>query len=424
MPLKLVVISAWLSRVITAIVGIFSLRILNAQLPPSEYSIYIIIIGIAGWFSIIGDPGVGYSTQNQISQKNISKESYSLDILNAYILLISLALFICLVIYPMKNEAANYLFDKISLENRNNLGLTLWYSATAFSMTAAFIVSNKFLYPTGKGYIGNLSTSCASIISLLILILGIETSENKIIFSVLSTTLPLLCLSMMLALRQIISSWKSKHLLNLKAIVFTMKNAKGFFIFNLVAAGVVQIDYLVMSQKISSIEIVQYYNIAKIFGIVAAINQALLYAIWPNFTMQFFEKNFKLIKKNILKIAISTAFLTFGTTIFLSLVSNYLELFFQSNTSIFYRKSVIFSFGLVVILRCFVDPYAIFLQSIDKTRQLIIIAAIQAPICILLEWVLSTFFSIEGILLGLGLSSVLTASWMIPYVANRKLANY
>jgi len=421
MPLKFIVLSAWLSRAVTAIAGIFSLRILNVELTPEEYSVYIIIFGIAGWFNIIGDPGIGYSTQNKISRKYISKESYSLDLLNAYILLISLAVFICLVLYPVKNEAANYLFDKINLENSNHLGLTLWYSAVVLSMSAAFVVSNKFLYATGRGHIGNLMTASGSIMALLILKLGIDNSQNKIIFSVLATTLPLLVLSMIFALRQISSSWGAHQNLNIKEIIFTIKNAQGFFIFNLIAAGVVQIDYIVMSQKIDPIEIVQYYNIAKIFGIIAAINQALLFAMWPNFTMQFYEKKFSLIKKTISKIIFSTAFLTFGLTMFIALISNQLDLLFSSNLSITYRKSVILCFGLVFILRCFVDPYAIFLQSIDKTKPLIIFVAFQVPVCILLEWNLSSLFSIEGILLGLAFSSLATVSWLLPWEVHKRL---
>ena len=416
---KFVVLSAWISRIISALSGLFALRILNAQLPSTEFAVYIVLIGVSGWFGIFGDPGIGYSTQNQISRKFIKKEKYEKEVLTAYILLFSFAIAICLLIYPIKNIAAQFLFDK-TIKYNNNLGSIFWFSSVIISFGVAFSVSNKFLYAIGKGYIGNIIGALGSVCSLLILQIGIEKFSSKIMYAILAVNMPSLLLSAFLAIRQIILSWSSRRLINLKFIELTMGRAYGFFIFNVIAAGVVQIDYLIMSQKIEPIEIVQYYNLAKIFAIIAVLNQAILYALWPKFTMHFSDGKFKLIESLMLKVSLYTAIFTAVVTFILAESSTLLHLLYSSS-EVIYRKSVIYAFGFALILRCLVDPYAIFLQSIDDTKPLIKFVAIQAPICIILQWFLSSFWSIEGILCALAFSSLATVSWLIPLEAKRKL---
>jgi O-antigen/teichoic acid export membrane protein len=394
---------------------------LNADLAHDQYAIYILIIGISGWFTIFGDPGIGFCTQNKISEKIANKKNYDVDILSAYILLASTSILIALITYYIKNPIALFLFGNINLDQKYNLGNIFWFSSLILTVSVASSAANKFLYSTGKGYIGNSLGAIGSFGGLLILIFGIQNSGNKIMYAVIATCAPTMIISVFLAGYQIKVSLLSYQIINRVIFIDIIKVAKGFFIFSLLGALVVQIDYLVMSQKIKPIDIVQYYNIAKLFGLIAFINQAILYAMWPDFTKKYFEKEYQYIRKALKNIAIRTSLLTLAGTILIASLSDYIGAFLLSSSSVDYRKSVILSFGLVGILRCFADPYAIFLQSINDTRPLIIFVGIQVPICIALQWELSTYFSIEGILLGLVCSFLLTVSWMLPKEVGRKL---
>ncbi len=401
--------------------GIFSLRILNAELTHNQYAAYILIIGISGWFTIFGDPGIGFCTQNKISEKISKNKSYDVDILSGYILLGGISVLIIFLAYCLKEPIAIFLFEKINLAEKHHLGDILWLSSLIFTMSVTFSAANKFLYSMGRGYVGNLLGALGSLIGLIILIFGLENVENKILYSVAATCAPIMIISGLMAAYQIKSTWKSYKLLNGIIFIDIINISKGFFIFSFLGALVVQIDYLVMSQKIKPIDIVQYYNLAKLFGIITFMNQAILYAIWPDFTRKYFLNEYISIASTIKKIAIYTSLLTLVASILIALFSNKIGTFLSSNSSIDYRITVILSFGLVAIIRCLVDPFAIFLQSINETKPLIIAVVIQAPICFALQWGLSTYFSIEGILLGLACSYLITVSWIFPKEVWKKL---
>lgn len=419
--IKLLVLSAWASRVITAIAGIFSIRILNNQLPVEEYAIYIVIMGISGWFAIIGDPGIGYQTQNKVSEKIAIGKNYSIDILSAYILLFSVAIFIFFLSYILRNPITFFLFEKLDYYDRGSLSQTFLVVAFIYSIGMAASVSSKFLYATGKGAFGNMLTAFGSLLGLLILHLGLKDSHNKILYSVIAVTIPGMTLSVFLAIHQIKKSWNSLNLITFNQLLSVVKNSRGFFFFSLVAASIIQVDYLIMSQKIKPIEIAQYYNLAKIFSFLAFINQSILYALWPDFTQKFIRNEFKDIKNSIKKVILLTSVFTLITTIILILTSKYFGIIFKSGDEIIYRNTVIFGFGFIALLRCISDPCAIFLQSINNLRPIIICAAVQAPISFLLQWIFSTYFSIEGIILGFSCAFLMTAFWVQPFLVMKKL---
>jgi O-antigen/teichoic acid export membrane protein len=421
-PIRVLILSAWCARITSALVGIFSLRILNAELDHNQYAIYIVIIGISGWFTIFGDPGFGFYIQNKISEKIAKDEKYGADILSAYILLGSVAILITMFTYLYKSPISYFLFHRIEAGTDHNLEIIFWFSALVLAVSVAVSASNKFLYAVGRGYIGNIIAALASMVGLLILMYGLKNSENKIIYSIFATCGPPMAFSLALAALQIKKSWENHYLINIKMLINVLVSSKGFFIFSLLGALVVQTDYMIMSQKVDSIDIVQYYNLAKIFGIMVFINQAILYAIWPNFTQKYIKKEHDYIYNNIVKIAVLTSLITIIGTTFIIYFSGYLGLLLSSDPLIEYQKIVILSFGIVAILRCIVDPYSIFLQSINDTKPLIIFLAIQAPICFTLQWVLSTYLSIVGILLGLACSIIFTVLWMLPNEVKNKLS--
>jgi O-antigen/teichoic acid export membrane protein len=184
-----------------------------------------------------------------------------------------------------------------------------------------------------------------------------------------------------------------------------------------------QIDYLVMSQKVNALEIIQYFTIGKIFSFVSFFNSALLYAAWPTLTALYANGDFPPIRLQIKRLIIISGSVTFAATIFVLLTQDYLGSFLAPGKEIEIRSSVIIGFGAVALIRCFIDPFAIFLQSIGKLNLLIVFAAIQAVLCASMQWILAESFGIEGILLALLLSFLLTSAWALPQASLKLLTN-
>jgi O-antigen/teichoic acid export membrane protein len=413
-PEKLVILSAWGSRLITGFIMIYSLRILSVGLTASEYAILVIIIGLSGWYTLVGDPGIGYAVQNSITRKIVLKQNPNNDVLTAYALLALVATLVALLSFGFNDQISNFLFSGFSEEKEGLNASTLWWSGLILTAGASAGVSSKVLYAVHKGYIVNIITAIASIFGFLLLTTGLEKVEHKVIYAIFSLYGPNSICAMVLAIWQIKKAWKLRPSINRLTIISLLKTARWFLFFNLIAAAVLQIDYIVMSQKIEPLEIILYYNIAKLFAFSASFNQAIMFAIWPRFTEQFETGQSIEISRSINKVVIIGVVLALITTASVMLASEMLSGLLSPGTPLDFRYTVIAGFGAIALIRSITDPYAIFLQSIGRIKALIIFATIQAFVGGALQWILSDYLGIEGILIALVLSFLLTATWGLP----------
>jgi O-antigen/teichoic acid export membrane protein len=298
---------------------------------------------------------------------------------------------------------------------------TLFWSGFVFTAAATAGASSKILYAAHKGYIANIANGIAAITGFLLLIGGLAHVEKKVLFSICALYGPSMIFSVALAAQQINSAWRTRSRPKFGDAIALLRAARWFLLFNTVAAAVLQIDYIIMSQKISELEIVQYYNVAKLFTFSAFFNQAIMMAIWPRFIEQYASGQFEKIQKSIQNLILSGVGLTFLTTVFVVLAAGFLSKLLAPGTSIEFRVTVIIGFGALALVRCLTDPYAIFMQSIGNMKPLIFFAAAQAPIGAILQWILSDYLGIEGILIALVTSFLLTVAWGLPYLSRLSL---
>ena len=80
-------------------------------------------------------------------------------------------------------------------------------------------------------------------------------------------------------------------------------------------------------------------------------------------------------------------------------------------------------FGFYLLIRIYSDTYAMVLQSLNKTNPLWIITPIQAMIGFLCQWNLANRYGINGILMGLCLSFILTAIPGLTFFTRKELNN-
>jgi O-antigen/teichoic acid export membrane protein len=227
----------------------------------------------------------------------------------------------------------------------------------------------------------------------------------------------------MVAVRQLRKAWPAHRQINVGGAAALLRVARGFLLFNLIAAFVLQIDYIIMSQRAGPQDIVQYYNIARLFAFGAFFNQAILFAVWPRFSEQFAKGERADIRRALNRIVAYSSLLTAGMVGIVLLLSGTLSRLLSPGVAVEFRHTVILGFGALALIRCITDPYAIFLQSIGRLRPLIAFAALQALLGAALQWVLSGILGIEGILIALVLSFLLTVAWGLPRAALVHLGN-
>lgn len=417
-----VVASAWAARLVTAFVGIYSLRVLSALLTPAEYAVFVVIVGLAGWYALAGDPGIGYATQNAVTRKLAAKEDAGEDILSAYLMLGAAAALVALLTLAFSGVLSARLFASFQPLEAGSYESTLWWSGLVFAVAAAAGASSKILYAAHRGYVANIVTAIASVTGFVVLTAGLASSHRKVLFAVGALYGVPMLLALALAARQAWRARAARHRVERRHFASLWRAARGFLLFNVIAAAVLQVDYIIMSQKVESLEIVQYYNIAKLFAFSSFFSQAVMFAVWPRFTQQFAEGKADEVSRALGKLVLLGVPLALGTTLFVLFAAKPLAHVLSPGTHIEFRATVVGGFGALALIRCLTDPYAVFLQSIGRTRPLIVFAAVQAPISAGLQWVLAGWLGVEGILVALVLSFLLTVAWGLPRAARLSLA--
>ncbi len=422
MSTRWVIVSAWSSRVVAAGASIYSLRILSHSLSSADYAVLIVILGLGGWFALV-DLGVGYASQNAITARITQGEDPAREVLSAYLMLAFITTVLVLLLYQFRLEIAATLFGKIRPAASQALGETFFRSALVLIASASLGLSTKVLYAMHRGYVANGVAALAPLIGLTALSLGVASAQDKIAYAVLALHGPTALACGLLAALQISRAVRRRLTLSWSTFSAIAKASRGFFLFNLLGVAVLQIDYLVMSQKIPPVEIIQYYMTGKFFFFVAFFNQAILFAVWPTLTAQYSVGNVQTIRRKLKHLVMLSAGVTLTATLAVVTLRSQLSAFLAPGTPFEMRTTVVLGFGAVALIRCLTDPFAIFLQSIGKLKPLIVCAGIQALVSAGLQWGLADILGIEGILLALLLSFLLTSAWALPLASKELLSD-
>lgn len=420
---RLVVVSAWASRIVSALAMLYSLRVLSKALEQPEYAAFIIFVGLIGWFNL-ADFGLGYAVQNAVTKRLAKDGIVSAEILTAYLILLATTVVVVLVLFIFEDPLAYLLFSKIA-ENAVMLNEYTFIGITSLLAVGGMAtMSTKILYAMHRGYVANTATALGSVFGVGILIVGVESAFDKILFAVVALYGPSVLLNLAFCGRQFFQAFQSRTPIGWRTASSLLYSARGFFVFYFMAAAVLQVDYLIMSQKIAPQEIVHYFMVAKIFSFVSFINQAVLFATWPRMTAIYSAGDHSELSNIIRRLVMVGILTTLAATIFVLSFRIPIADFIAPRSETEFRVAVILGFAAIAFLRSLVDPFAIFLQSIDKMKPLIFFAAAQAIIGGCLQWLLAGILGIEGILLALILSFILTVAWGLPLITNRLLRQH
>jgi len=407
-----VTLVAWGSRIVQAVAQIMMIALLTQILGVEEYTAYILITGLLGWY-MLADLGVGISLQNTISELKAKHTDFNNHIVLAQIILLVLFGFFCLAMYGVSDIIASYFLENLTINESKNHAF--FWATIMMIATAIFSGSYKIWYAEGKGHWANIIPAIASLVSLaaFYVIQQAGPQNSPLFWTLTAYLLPLAALPMFFFIRQLSNG---VHFLawDMQIAKFLIKRGSHFFIFGLLGTIVLQIDYLVMSQSCSSQEIISYSTLTKVFGLSFFVYNALLLALWPviaeKIARQEWEDIIGIIKKYL---PIGMVFIT-SFTIFLIFAMPYILPFLIKNIHIVIAPSLILLFGFYYLLRVWTDTFAMVLQSMSDLKPFWFIVLPQALISVVAQLYLAKAHGVYGIVLGLCLSFILTTVWYLP----------
>lgn len=412
----IVAASAWISRLITALIGIISIRTLLLYLGEERYAVYVIVYSLIAWFNLC-DLGIGPALQNFISECRTRNENYN-RYLKAALQIISILFIIFFILLFLSSNfiketlLANYL----SIDTVQNFNIILIIGSIMILTIFANIVYRVF-YAVQKGYISNILPAIASIISMIsiVIINRYYPVKGNILIALMAFTLPQLLAAAIPFIKVFKPVIKDLFTVNYDIIKELMTRALKFSGLAIMGTLALQIDYIVMSQTVNPTEITTYNILSKFFALFIFIHTAILLAAWPVFSELNIKSEFPVIKKMIFKyILFGFAIIFFGTC-GLYIFSDVIIGILAPTTNIKPTLILFIMFAVFYFLRVWSDTFATFLQSINVLKIFWIYMPVQALISMVGQYFLSLKFGIYGILLGLIFSFVFTSCIVLPY---------
>jgi O-antigen/teichoic acid export membrane protein len=188
-----------------------------------------------------------------------------------------------------------------------------------------------------------------------------------------------------------------------------------FWTFGISAAFTLLMDYVVMSQTLSSQDITIYNILTRLFMFVFFIYNALLSVLWPVVAELYVRKEWRqattILQKNI---GVGVGFMAICTVLFI-LSKTLIMRVIAPSSQLVLPVTTIFLFGLYFIIRVWSDTYSMALQSQNAMKVFLYYVPLQAIVSGVGMYVFSQHFGVNGILYGLITSFILTASWILPY---------
>jgi O-antigen/teichoic acid export membrane protein len=415
----LITIYSWAGRLISIICSLFSLKLTTKLLGIDNYSIYIILSNIVAW-TVLCDFGLGYSLQNYITELKSKGVDYKRYIFITVFLLFSILIVCSILIWILTPLLSELIFGKILVGNTVLIESTFFITCLIGLFTCLGSISTKIFYGLQNGHIPNLLLSLGSVLNIFGLYF-IYFFKLVNLTNVILITFGINALISIIPLIYFFYNSKPKFLNFDKVVIIQiLKRGIGFGGFAIMSAGVLQVDYLIMSQFIRPSDIVAYSLLFKLFSLVFIVYNTLLSTLWPMFSEWSVNKKVDLIRTNIKKnILFGILIFTIFTLIIIFLGDEILGLI--TNIKISLPINLICLIGFYFMIRVWTDMFAIVLQSVNYLRPLWIFTPIQALISISLQVYFSLKFGVIGIVIALILSFLITVSWALPFFAYKKI---
>lgn len=410
--------SAWGSRFISIFVQFYSIKILLNYLGTNGYALFSLIASFSAWFLLV-DIGMSTNLQNKISErKAYGKAYFDLVKRTGCFLIVAVTLFVIFlwIFGPYLSRILLVSFDFLSEQDKNNI---FFISSLLFIGNGIGFFAYKIWYAEHKGWISNILPAISSICGLLFLIL-LRTEQfnigHLIIVCLLSFYGPAAFLGVLSFLKTFASSlnYKEKPLSH-SILQDIIRPSMGFFSFSVMAALVLQVDYIIMSYTLTGKDIVIYNVLSKIFGLINFLYAALLQSVWPLCAEAKYKDDKSIYNQIKVKYIGFGAILVFAISLFIYLARDLIILLLARDAGISFSFILIVLFAIYHMIRIWTDTYAMFLLSTGNMRFLYISVPCQALLSGVLQWYGSVLFGLPGIILGLIMSYILTVSWILPY---------
>lgn len=403
---KIAVIAGWVARVLVIILSLVNSRLLIELVGVEGLAVQSILISLATWFVLL-NLGIPSAVQNMISRHRAEGKDYEELKQTA-----SNAVFLIFVAFSPLVIGLGITVKHIVLSRYPEVTTTtVVLFCVGLFIAGLSVLFNQILYAEQRGHWPNVYPAINALCITGCLIAFRSLSIFNINMVLLVFVIANLVVAVLGALQaKIFRIW----CLDRQILSEIWRNCRGFALFAFLAAGVLGIDYLIMSRILSAQDIAVYNISQRVFMALFSVHAIILTSSWSGVSETLFAKQWGLARKRISNLLLIGA----GMVVVLGGI----VIMFMGNIAgiISHGKitevplTLTFLFLVYMLLRIWSDTYAMALLSVNETSILNRYVPFQAAISIASQVLLGNKFGTTGILLGIIVSFLATAAWILP----------
>jgi O-antigen/teichoic acid export membrane protein len=413
---------SWLSRILIALGQFVLAREMFIYLGEARFVSYVAISGVLPWLAQL-EFGFGSHLQTQIVQQigsGVDRKTLQRTALGKFasasrfwvVFLMTIGWVFLLIFSPDKEKSQ---FAPLSL-------LVIALSSLG---TIALSVGTKILYGLGSVIKASLLQLCSVLLSVICAFaLRFSTSPGSPVVALILIPVASLIASVLFlfVFTGTANMQRDRSILsNVKGSAADFREAIPYAINTILSAAVLQIDLLVAARLLTGEALLQYMLLTRIFSAVMSLYSAGLSAAMPRLVVDAVAGNIKRFRQRLVAVVASGLLVVGGATICIVFCRNYIVAVMYPGSGIKLPLLLCLLFSALQVCRVFCDPLAISITTLGKVGVITNYLPIQAGLAISLAFVFARYWGGCGLLIGIILSFLGTALWILPSKLKRTL---
>ena len=416
-----VVLSAWLSRLLTVGAQLLAVRSLLGVLGVESFAAWTLLTSLTGWFLLV-DFGLAQATQNKVSQLIARGQPEGEAVRSAVRGVMLAGLILLVLLLACSNWLGPWLLQRMVEAKAAMLSFALAVSLLVPSAWSA--VATKIWYAQGKGLRANLVPAIAAILALV----SATTAPSYVSAPSVRLLVALTCWLLPTALAGALSLLWIYHHAPKDAENWQWmpewRPALAFWTYAALGIVTLNVDYIILSNTVQAASLVGYSLLAKIFGFMFFFYSATLAMYSPRVTAANANGTLPLIFCAVsqhMRIS-ALALLLFSVVLWWMLPAIFQNIFdadqFRPGLQLY------MAFTALYLVRVWADGYAMLLSAMDELQILGRWLPIQAVLSVGLQWWWASHHGSQGIVAGLLVSYLLTVSWAFPSATRHLIGRF
>lgn len=400
------IVAGWASRVVVVLLSFVNTRLLIEQMGTEGLAAFTIILSLAPWLALL-NLGFPITVQNKIARLRGHQIDHYPTRNRAFgsMLVITLAMSPIVVLVGWLSHyyfLSNYTF--VSASAVIGASLFLYISGQCQLLTQVMYAEQKALLPNIYPAFASIWTTAALLVTQSRNIE--EFNQLLLILSIANLLMPIHA-SLKLGIFRY-AKFKIGSAINLILI------SRHQLLFAAFSSATLAIDYAVMSRTLEATGIVQYNLTSRLFTVVLLLHGVMVSTNWSPLAELLHASKLQEAKRMLEQLLKKGLLLggLFGVLIMVTM---------QPITQLWTGGKIdgipfILGIGwfLYIIVRIWTDTYSMALLAFNMAKDLNRYIPFQAAISVTAQLMLASHYGAAGIVFGLIISFLLTASWILP----------